>query len=302
MALGRAIEGEAVIADLAELGHLLVAGAPRSGKSAALAAMILSLVYRCAPETCRFLLIDTEGAQHATFGAMFGAMPHLLQPPVTDPRKARDVLARTAGELDERQQRMAKLEVSTIRAFNDHVARAAAQGQTLRRRVQTGFDRKTGEAIYEEELLALEPMPRIIIVVDGLAEVMVRTDGAAEASLLHLAQEGAAAGMHLLLATDRTSPDILTPALKEAITSRLSFRAALAQDSEVILGEPGAEDLLGQGDLLFRSSAGELVRLQGPLVVPREIERVASHLTRHVAANKQDAHFGHSDGLLTPVA
>jgi len=274
LALGRAIGGEPVIADLARMPHLLVAGTTGSGKSVGVNAMILSILFRHTPEECRFLMIDPKMLELS----VYNDIPHLLAPVVTDPQKAVSALNWAVGEMEERYKRMARLSVRNIDAFNTRVKGALQRNEQLTRTVQTGFDPETGEPVYEREEMKLEPMPYIVIVVDEFADLMITAGKDIETAVQRLAQKARAAGIHLIMATQRPSVDIITGTIKANFPTRISFKVASKIDSRTILAEQGAEQLLGQGDMLMTSGAGQMLRIHGPFVSDEEVEAIARHL------------------------
>jgi len=274
LTLGRSIGGDPVVADLARMPHLLVAGTTGSGKSVGVNAMILSILFRHTPEECRFIMIDPKMLELS----VYNDIPHLLTPVVTDPQKAVGALNWVVGEMEERYKRMAKLSVRNIEAFNGRVKGAAERGEQLARTVQTGFDPSTGKPVYEREEMDLAPMPYIVVVVDEFADLMITAGKDIETAVQRLAQKARAAGIHLIMATQRPSVDIITGTIKANFPTRISFKVASKIDSRTILNEQGAEQLLGQGDMLFTSSAGQLLRVHGPFVSDEEVEAVAAHL------------------------
>ena len=279
LALGRSIGGEPVVADLARMPHLLVAGTTGSGKSVGVNAMILSILYRHTPDECRFLMIDPKMLELS----VYNGIPHLLTPVVTEPEKAVGALNWVVGEMEERYKRMAQLSVRNIEAFNTRVKAARAEGQTLGRTVQTGFDADTGQPIYEREEMDLEPMPYIVVVVDEFADLMITAGKDIETAVQRLAQKARASGIHLIMATQRPSVDIITGTIKANFPTRIGFRVASKIDSRTILNEQGAEQLLGAGDMLFTSGAGQLLRVHGPFVSDEEVEAVTDHLRQQGA-------------------
>lgn len=272
--LGKSIGGEPVVADLARMPHLLVAGTTGSGKSVGVNTMILSLLFRHTPEDCRFLMIDPKMLELS----VYNGIPHLLTPVVTDPLKAIAALNWAVREMEERYKRMSQLSVRNIDVFNNRVRNAKKRGELMSRSVQTGFDKKTGQAIYESETLALEPLPYIVIVVDEFADLMVAAGKDLEIAVQRLAQMARAAGIHLIMATQRPSVDIITGTIKANFPTRLSFRVASRIDSRTILNEQGAEQLLGQGDMLLSGGAGQLTRIHGPFVSDDEVEAIVASL------------------------
>src|SRR5690606_22619347 len=274
IALGHDISGEPIIADLARMPHLLVAGTTGSGKSVGVNAMILSILFRHTPEQCRFIMIDPKMLELS----VYNDIPHLLTPVVTDPQKAVGALNWVVAEMEERYKRMAKLSVRNIEAFNTRVKTAAQRGEQLARTVQTGFDPETGQPVYEREEMDLAPMAYIVVVVDEFADLMITAGKDIETAVQRLAQKARAAGIHLIMATQRPSVDIITGTIKANFPTRISFRVASKIDSRTILNEQGAEQLLGQGDMLMTSGAGQLLRVHGPFVSDEEVEAVAAHL------------------------
>ncbi len=276
MALGKSIGGEPIVADLARMPHLLVAGTTGSGKSVGINAMILSLLYRRSPEDCRLLMIDPKMLELS----VYNGIPHLLTPVVTDPHKAVAALNWVVGEMEERYKRMAALSVRNIDAFNTRVRKAQSRSEHLSRTVQTGFDDRTGEAIYEQQEMAAETMPYIVVVVDEFADLMIVAGKEIESAVQRLAQMARAAGIHLIMATQRPSVDIVTGTIKANFPARISFKVASKIDSRTILNEQGAEQLLGQGDMLYSLGMGQIIRAHGPFVSDEEVERIAEALRR----------------------
>jgi S-DNA-T family DNA segregation ATPase FtsK/SpoIIIE len=274
LCLGKTIGGEPVIVDLARMPHLLIAGTTGSGKSVAINTMILSLLYHHRPEECRLILIDPKMLELS----VYDGIPHLLSPVVTDPRKAIIALKWTVREMEERYKRMSKLGVRNIEGFNARVAEAREKDEVLTRTVQTGFDKETGEAIYEKQEMDLEPLPFIVVVVDEMADLMMVAGKDIEGAIQRLAQMARAAGIHLVMATQRPSVDVITGTIKANFPTRISFQVTSKIDSRTILGEQGAEQLLGQGDMLYMAGGGRISRVHGPFVADREVERVVEHL------------------------
>ncbi len=274
LCLGKTIGGEPVIADLARMPHLLVAGTTGSGKSVSINTMILSLLYRMSPEECRLIMIDPKMLELSTYDGI----PHLLTPVVTDPKQAVVALKWTVREMEDRYRKMSKLGVRNLHGFNSRVAEAAARGETLTRTVQTGFDPDTGEAIYEQEELALEPMPFIVVIIDEMADLMMVAGKDIEGAVQRLAQMARAAGIHVVMATQRPSVDVITGTIKANFPTRISFQVTSKIDSRTILGEQGAEQLLGQGDMLYMAGGGRIQRVHGPFVSDEEVEEVVAHL------------------------
>jgi S-DNA-T family DNA segregation ATPase FtsK/SpoIIIE len=274
LALGKTIGGEPVMADLAKMPHLLIAGTTGSGKSVGLNTMILSLLYRMSPEHCRMIMIDPKMLELS----VYEGIPHLLAPVVTEPRKAVVALKWAVREMEERYRKMSKLGVRGVEAFNERVRKAKDKGETLKRTVQTGFDRETGKPIYEDEVLELEPMPYIVLVVDEVADLMMISGKEIEGAVQRLAQMARAAGIHLIAATQRPSVDVITGTIKANFPTRISFQVTSKIDSRTILGEQGAEQLLGQGDMLYMMAGGRIRRIHGPYVTDHEVEDVVRFL------------------------
>jgi len=274
VALGKTIGGEPVIADLAKMPHLLVAGTTGSGKSVGLNTMILSLLYRMSPAQCRLIMIDPKMLELS----VYDGIPHLLSPVVTDPRKAIVALKWAVREMEDRYRKMSKMGVRGVEAFNERVRKAKDKGETLKRTVQTGFDRETGKPIYEDENLEFEVMPYIVVVVDEVADLMMVSGKEIEGAVQRLAQMARAAGIHLIAATQRPSVDVITGTIKANFPTRISFQVTSKIDSRTILGEQGAEQLLGQGDMLYMAAGGRIKRIHGPFVSDHEVEDVVRHL------------------------
>ncbi|MQB45405.1 DNA translocase FtsK [Rhizobium sp. ICMP 5592] len=274
MALGKTIGGEPVIADLAKMPHLLVAGTTGSGKSVAINTMILSLLYRMTPEQCRLIMIDPKMLELS----VYDGIPHLLSPVVTDPKKAVVALKWTVREMEERYKKMSKIGVRNIDGFNTRVEQAVAKGEAISRTVQTGFDRQTGEAIYETEEFDLKPMPYIVVIIDEMADLMMVAGKDIEGAVQRLAQMARAAGIHVIMATQRPSVDVITGTIKANFPTRISFQVTSKIDSRTILGEQGAEQLLGMGDMLYMAGGGRIQRVHGPFVADGEVEDIVSYL------------------------
>ena len=274
LAMGKTIGGEPVIADLARMPHLLVAGTTGSGKSVSINTMILSILYRWTPEECRLILIDPKMLELS----VYDGIPHLLTPVVTDPNKAVVALKWAVKEMEDRYRKMSKLGVRNIDGFNSRVKEAAKKGEVIHRTVQTGFDQNTGEAVYEREELSYEPMPMLVIVVDEMADLMMVAGKEIEGAIQRLAQMARAAGIHIIMATQRPSVDVITGTIKANFPTRCSFQVTSKIDSRTILGEQGAEQLLGQGDMLFMAGGGRIQRVHGPFVSDEEVELVVDHL------------------------
>ena len=285
MALGKTIGGEPVTADLAKMPHLLIAGTTGSGKSVAVNTMILSLLYRLSPEQCRLIMIDPKMLELS----VYDGIPHLLSPVVTDPKKAVVALKWTVREMEERYKNMAKLGVRNIDGFNSRVAQAGEKGETLSRTVQTGFDRETGEAVYETEEFDLAPMPYIVVIIDEMADLMMVAGKDIEGAVQRLAQMARAAGIHVIMATQRPSVDVITGTIKANFPTRISFQVTSKIDSRTILGEQGAEQLLGQGDMLHMAGGGRIQRVHGPFVSDPEVEEIVAYLKTQGTPDYLDA-------------
>jgi S-DNA-T family DNA segregation ATPase FtsK/SpoIIIE len=274
LCLGKAIGGEAVLVDLQRMPHLLIAGTTGSGKSVAINTMILSLVYRLRPEQCRLIMVDPKMLELS----VYDGIPHLLTPVVTDPKKAVVALKWAVREMEERYKKMSKLGVRNIDSYNARLSEARSKGEKLSRTVHTGYDRETGEAIYENEELDLDPLPYIVVIVDEMADLMMVAGKDIEGAVQRLAQMARAAGLHVILATQRPSVDVITGTIKANFPTRISFQVTSKIDSRTILGEQGAEQLLGQGDMLYMVGGGRISRVHGPFVSDEEVERVVRHL------------------------
>ena len=274
LCLGKTIGGESVIVDLSRMPHLLIAGTTGSGKSVAINTMILSLVYRLRPDQCRLIMVDPKMLELS----VYDGIPHLLTPVVTDPKKAVVALKWAVREMEGRYKKMSKLGVRNIEGYNARVAEAKAKGETLTRTVHTGYDKETGEAIYEKEQLELEPLPFLVVIVDEMADLMMVAGKDIEGAIQRLAQMARAAGVHVILATQRPSVDVITGTIKANFPTRISFQVTSKIDSRTILGEQGAEQLLGQGDMLYMAGGGRISRVHGPFVSDEEVEKVVRHL------------------------
>ena len=274
IALGKTIGGEPVIVDLARMPHLLVAGTTGSGKSVAINTMILSLLYRLKPEECRLIMVDPKMLELS----VYDNIPHLLTPVVTDPKKAVVALKWAVREMEDRYKKMSKVGVRNIDGFNARVIEARARGEVITRTVQTGFDHETGEAIFEREEMDLAPLPYIVVIVDEMADLMLVAGKDIEGAIQRLAQMARAAGIHLIMATQRPSVDVITGTIKANFPTRISFQVTSKIDSRTILGEMGAEQLLGQGDMLYMAGGGRISRVHGPFVSDGEVERIVDHL------------------------
>ena len=274
LCLGKNIGGESIIIDLARTPHMLIAGTTGSGKSVAINTMILSLVYRLRPDQCRLIMVDPKMLELS----VYDGIPHLLTPVVTDPKKAVVALKWAVREMEERYKKMSKLGVRNIDGYNARLGEARAKGEELTRTVHTGFDKETGKAIYEEEKLDLDPLPYIVIIVDEMADLMMVAGKDIEGAVQRLAQMARAAGLHVILATQRPSVDVITGTIKANFPTRISFQVTSKIDSRTILGEMGAEQLLGQGDMLYMAGGGRISRVHGPFVSDEEVEKVVRHL------------------------
>ena len=274
LCLGKTIGGDPVIIDLARTPHMLIAGTTGSGKSVAINTMILSLVYRLRPDQCRLIMVDPKMLELS----VYDGIPHLLTPVVTDPKKAVVALKWAVREMEERYKRMSKLGVRNIDGYNQRLVEARAKGEELTRTVHTGFDKETGKAIYEEEKLDLDPLPYIVIIVDEMADLMMVAGKDIEGAVQRLAQMARAAGLHVILATQRPSVDVITGTIKANFPTRIAFQVTSKIDSRTILGEMGAEQLLGQGDMLYMAGGGRISRVHGPFASDEEVEKVVRHL------------------------
>ena len=273
MILGKDIAGEPIIADLAAMPHLLVAGTTGSGKSVGLNCILLSLLYRFTPTECRLILIDPKVLELKSYDDI----PHLLSPVVTEPHKSVRALKWAVGEMEKRYRMMSSVNSRNIHSFNEKIKASIAKGAPLGRRVQTGFDPETGEEIYEEEQLDYEVLPQIVLIVDELADLMVTVGKEIEVLIQRLSQKSRAAGIHLIMATQRPSVDVITGVIKANLPTRISFKVTSRIDSRTILGEQGSEQLLGKGDMLYKPNTGAMVRVHGPFVSDEEVEAVADH-------------------------
>lgn len=274
LALGKDIGGSAVVVDLARMPHLLIAGTTGSGKSVAINSMILSLLYTMTPEQCRFIMIDPKMLELS----VYDDIPHLLSPVVTDPKKAVVALKWTVREMENRYRAMSTLGVRNIAGYNNRIEEARKKGETLTRRVQTGFDPDTGRPIYEEQPLDMRALPFIVVVVDEMADLMLVAGKDIEAAIQRLAQMARAAGIHLIMATQRPSVDVITGTIKANFPTRISFQVTSKIDSRTILGEGGAEQLLGHGDGLYMAGGGRIKRVHGPFVEDEEVNDIVAFL------------------------
>jgi S-DNA-T family DNA segregation ATPase FtsK/SpoIIIE len=274
--LGKNIAGDPVVADLAPMPHLLVAGTTGSGKSVGLNCMILSLLFRYGPDDCKLIMIDPKMLELS----IYDDIPHLLSPVVTEPGKAIRALKWTVEQMEDRYRRMANLGVRSLVSFNARVREAKAKGSKLKRRIQTGYDGSTGQPIYEDEEFEYDVLPQIVVVVDELADLMMTAGKEVEFLIQRLAQKARAAGIHLIMATQRPSVDVITGVIKANLPTRISFQVTSKIDSRTILGEQGAEQLLGKGDMLYMPGGKQIIRVHGPFVSDEEVRAVAEHWRR----------------------
>ncbi|MDP9095195.1 MAG: FtsK/SpoIIIE domain-containing protein, partial [Pseudomonadota bacterium] len=274
LALGKDISGAPVIADLARMPHLLIAGTTGSGKSVGINAMILSILYKMSPDQCRLIMIDPKMLELS----VYEGIPHLLAPVVTEPAKAVAALKWTTREMERRYRAMSQLGVRNVGGYNEKVAEALATGKVPTRQVQVGFDSETGKAIYESQPLALNLLPYIVVVIDEMADLMMVAGKEVEAAVQRLAKMARAAGIHVIMATQRPSVDVITGTIKANFPTRISFQVISKFDSRTILGEQGAEQLLGMGDLLHMAGGGRISRVHGPFVADREVEEIVEFL------------------------
>jgi S-DNA-T family DNA segregation ATPase FtsK/SpoIIIE len=274
LAMGKDISGAPVVVDLARMPHLLVAGTTGAGKSVGLNAMVLSLLYRLPPEACKFIMIDPKMLELSTYNDI----PHLMTPVVTEPKKAVVALKWTVREMEERYRAMSKLGVRNIEGYNKRLVEARRKGEVLMRKVQTGFDSETGRPVHEDQPLDLAPLPYIVVVVDEMADLMMVAGKEIEAAIQRLSQMARAAGIHLIMATQRPSVDVVTGTIKANFPTRVSFQVTSRVASRTILGEQGAEQLLGQGDMLYMAGGGRISRIHGPFVDDNEVGAVADFL------------------------
>ena len=295
--LGKDIGGEPVVADLAGMPHLLVAGTTGSGKSVGINTMILSLLFRHGPENLRLIMVDPKMLELS----IYDDIPHLLTPVVTEPKKAVVALKWAVREMEERYRNMSKLGVRNLAAFNKRVEEARAKGEQLSRQVQAGFDRETGEPIVEEQIFDFEPLPYLVIVIDEMADLMLVAGKDVEATVQRLAQMARAAGIHLIMATQRPSVDVITGTIKANFPTRISFQVTSKIDSRTILGEQGAEQLLGMGDMLYMAGGGRITRVHGAFVSDKEVEDVVNHLKKQGAPDyKQEVTEEPEEGFDSP--
>jgi DNA segregation ATPase FtsK/SpoIIIE, S-DNA-T family len=274
LALGKDIGGEPIIANLAKMPHLLIAGTTGSGKSVAINTMILSLLYKLTPEECRLIMIDPKMLELS----VYDGIPHLLSPVVTDPKKAVVALKWVVSEMEDRYRKMSKMGVRNIEGYNGRVREALAKNEMFKRTIQTGFDEDTGEPVFETEEFAPVTLPYIVVVVDEMADLMMVAGKEIEACIQRLAQMARASGIHLIMATQRPSVDVITGTIKANFPTRISFQVTSKIDSRTILGEQGAEQLLGMGDMLYMAGGGRVSRIHGPFVSDEEVEEIVTHL------------------------
>ena len=274
LALGKDIGGDPIVANLAKMPHLLIAGTTGSGKSVAINTMILSLLYKLSPEECRLIMIDPKMLELS----VYDGIPHLLSPVVTDPKKAVVALKWVVGEMEERYRKMSKMGVRNIEGYNGRVKEALAKGEMFKRTIQTGFDEETGDPVFETEEFAPVSLPYIVVIVDEMADLMMVAGKEIEACIQRLAQMARASGIHLIMATQRPSVDVITGTIKANFPTRISFQVTSKIDSRTILGEQGAEQLLGMGDMLYMAGGGRISRIHGPFVSDEEVEEVVNHL------------------------
>jgi len=297
LTLGKDISGEPVLADLAKMPHLLIAGTTGSGKSVGINTMILSILYRMPPDRCKFIMVDPKMLELS----VYDGIPHLLAPVVTDPKKAVLALKWVVREMENRYRKMSKLGVRNIDGFNVRLAEAAAKGESLVRKVQTGFDDETGQPIFEPQPFDTSELPLIVVVVDEMADLMLVAGKEIEAAIQRLAQMARAAGIHIIMATQRPSVDVITGTIKANFPTRISFQVTSKIDSRTILGEGGAEQLLGRGDMLYMAGGGRITRVHGPFVSDEEVERVVSFLKGRGEPDYIDEITEDDEGPLDPL-
>jgi DNA segregation ATPase FtsK/SpoIIIE, S-DNA-T family len=297
--LGKDIAGEPVVADLATMPHLLVAGTTGSGKSVGLNCILLSLLYRLTPAQCRLILVDPKVLELKSYDDI----PHLLSPVVTEPAKAVRALKWAVEEMERRYRQMSEISVRNLAGFNEKIRTAAAKGKPLGRRIQIGFDPETGEELYEDRQLDYQTLPQIVLIVDELADLMVTVGKEIEVLIQRLSQKSRAAGIHLIMATQRPSVDVITGVIKANLPTRISFAVTSRIDSRTILGEQGAEQLLGKGDMLYKPNTDPIRRVHGPFVSDEEVEHIADHWRSQgkpeyvdsVTEEPEDGGFGFED-------
>ena len=283
--MGKDIAGAPVVVDLARMPHLLVAGTTGSGKSVGINSMILSLLYRLPPDRCKLILIDPKMLELSAYDDI----PHLLTPVVTEPGKAVIALKWAVREMENRYRAMSQLGVRNITGYNQRLTEILAKGDGLKRTVQTGFDTESGEPVFEDQELDLRPFPYVVVVVDEMADLMLVAGKEIEGAIRRLAQMARAAGIHLIMATQRPSVDVITGTIKANFPSRISFQVTSKIDSRTILDEQGAEQLLGAGDMLYQASGGRVQRVHGPFVSDGEVEQVAAALKKQGSPEYLDA-------------
>ncbi|MGI9481175.1 MAG: DNA translocase FtsK 4TM domain-containing protein [Hyphomicrobiales bacterium] len=296
IAVGKNIGGEPIFADLARMPHLLIAGTTGSGKSVGINTMILSLLYRLPPDKCKLIMIDPKMLELS----VYEGIPHLLAPVVTDPKKAVVSLKWAVREMEDRYRKMSKVGVRNVDGFNQRVGEAVKKGEVLTRTIQTGYDPETGEPVYEQEEMSLEPMPYIVVIIDEMADLMMVAGKDIEGAVQRLAQMARAAGIHVVMATQRPSVDVITGTIKANFPTRISFQVTSKIDSRTILGEMGAEQLLGMGDMLYMAGGGRISRLHGAFVSDDEVEQIVKHLKaqgapEYVQAVTEDLEGGDDD-------
>ena len=274
LALGKDIGGEPIVTNLSKMPHLLIAGTTGSGKSVAINTMILSLLYKLTPDECRLIMIDPKMLELS----VYDGIPHLLSPVVTDPKKAVVALKWVVGEMEERYRKMSKMGVRNIDGYNGRVKDTLDKGEMFSKTIQTGFDDQTGEPIFETEEFLPKKLPYIVVVVDEMADLMMVAGKEIEACIQRLAQMARASGIHLIMATQRPSVDVITGTIKANFPTRISFQVTSKIDSRTILGEQGAEQLLGMGDMLYMAGGGKIMRVHAPFVSDEEVEEVVNHL------------------------
>lgn len=295
LVLGKNISGQPIIADLAKMPHLLIAGTTGSGKSVGINTMILSLLFRHPPEKCRFIMIDPKMLELS----VYDGIPHLLSPVVTDPKKAIMALKWAVREMEDRYRAMSRVGVRNIEGYNERLRLARERNEILTNRIQTGFDPDTGKPIFEEQPISLNELPYIVVIVDEMADLMLVAGKEIEATIQRLAQMARAAGIHIITATQRPSVDVITGTIKANFPTRISFYVTSKIDSRTILGEQGAEQLLGQGDMLYTPGGGRLIRVHGPFVSDREVEEVVKFLKAQGSPQYEDAVTEEPDNAIT---
>ena len=292
LALGKNIGGEPIVSDLARMPHLLIAGTTGSGKSVGINTMILSLLFKMPPDKCKLIMIDPKMLELS----VYDGIPHLLAPVVTDPKKAVVALKWAVREMEDRYRKMSKLGVRNVHGFNQRIEQALEKGEMLTRTVHTGYDAQTGEPIYEDEEMNLEAMPFIVVIIDEMADLMMVAGKDIEGAVQRLAQMARAAGIHMITATQRPSVDVITGTIKANFPTRISFQVTSKIDSRTILGEQGAEQLLGQGDMLYMAGGGRISRVHGAFVSDEEVEKIVKHLKRQGAPEYLEAVTEETEG------